>query len=63
MFKLKITVTDHLAGKVEVFTPGNRYKTRSGAEKAASGYRYVCKPDGINAALDCDAEVLEVHHD
>ncbi|ASL89964.1 MULTISPECIES: hypothetical protein [Serratia] len=62
MFKLKITVTDHQTDTVEVFTPGNRYKTYSGAEKAASGYRYAFKPDGVNAVITCEAEILEVAH-
>lgn len=63
MYKLTITVTDYLAGKVEIYFPRKRYKTRAGAERAAAARRYTVIPDGLSTAVfTCDVEVVEVPH-
>ena len=71
MFKIIVTTKNHRTGKITVETCRRRYKTYRGAEKAAQGMRWVCRPDGVPATEEVSAEVVEVgtslnlqaHHD
>ncbi|MFQ0831050.1 hypothetical protein AAH211_21430 [Serratia fonticola] len=62
MFKIIVTTTNHRTGKTTVETCRRRYKTYRGAEKAAQGMRWVCRPDGVTATEEVSAEVVEVRH-
>ncbi|MBL5827661.1 hypothetical protein [Serratia fonticola] len=62
MFKVIVTVKNHRTGKTTVETCRRRYKTYRGAEKAAQGMRWVCRPDGVTATEEVSAEVVEVRH-
>ena len=60
MFKIIVTVKNHRTGQTTVETCSRRYKTFRGAEKAAQGMRWVCRPDGVTATEEVSAEVVEV---
>ena len=60
MFKIIVTTKNHRTGKTTVETCRRRYKTYRGAEKAAQGMRWVCRPDGVTATEEVSAEVVEV---
>jgi hypothetical protein len=62
MFKIIVTVKNHRTGITTIYTYRNKYKTCRGAEKAAQGMRWVCRPDGVTATEEVSAEVVEVRH-
>ncbi|MDX7990119.1 hypothetical protein [Xenorhabdus littoralis] len=57
MFKIIVTTTNQHTGEIKKETIRYRYKTLSGAEKAANRVRSVCMPDGETV----DAEIVSMY--
>ena len=59
-YAVDLKIQDFTAGTCRTFRVPKQYKTRTGAERAAQGLSYVCRPDGQRATAEQSATVSEV---
>lgn len=60
MYAIKIKLSEHKKNRVTERLLKKRYKTLTGAEKAAKNWRWVCLPEGNNGPIseECSAWVI-----
>jgi hypothetical protein len=59
-YAVEVIAQDFTAGTRKAFRIPRRFKTRTGADKAAERLCWVCKPDGVHATSEQSAAVVEV---
>jgi hypothetical protein len=59
-FAIDVTTRDFVLGTTKASRFPRRFKTRTGAAKAAERLCWVCKPDGVHATQEATATVSEV---